>query len=122
MSWRHIRDQRPKARKEHKCFLCGEAIPRNETYVRRHGIGGDGPESFAMHDECEDATQKWDVFAWECFSEGDMPRPPKLVWSKLVSRTITNYVKETEANVIRNRMLWAKLTRDKHDITAPKHE
>lgn len=75
MSWTHLRDGRPKARKSHRCFLCGEAIEVGETYVRRSGISDDRPYSFAMHPECEAEAKRWDEMDWECFCEGDMPRP-----------------------------------------------
>jgi hypothetical protein len=75
MRWTHLRDETPKARKSHRCFLCREPIGRGETYVRRSGISDGEMLTMAMHPECEAVTRRWDESDWECFSEGDMPRP-----------------------------------------------
>lgn len=75
MSWTHLRDERPKARKAYRCFLCGEPIPVGEVHVSRAGVRDDGLETFRMHIECKAESDNWDPFDWECFSQGDMERP-----------------------------------------------
>ncbi len=82
MSWTHLRDTNPKAKKEHKCFLCGEKILVGEKYISRSGIDDVGLTSFAMHVECEDGTKDWTPWDWECTSEGEADRPKKGVASE----------------------------------------
>lgn len=75
MAWRHVRDTTQAARKDYKCFLCGESIRKGEEYVRRFGYVDDGPTSDAMHPECEEHSAKWDLQDWDCFEPGSMERP-----------------------------------------------
>lgn len=79
MCWTHLEDKRVRARKPHRCFMCGEAVGAGEEYVRRKGVGDGGVESFAMHPECESESSSWEDADWECFFEGDMERPRKAV-------------------------------------------
>ena len=76
MSWTCLSDRRLKARKPHRCYLCGLKIAVGETYVRYVGVGEDGFSSSANHDECLQVTSdnKWDIHCWEshdseCFRE-----------------------------------------------------
>lgn len=71
MSWSHLNDTRPKARKPHNCFLCGMSIPAGETYVRRSGITSDGLLCFAMHVPCESKTRSWGQDEWDCHDPDD---------------------------------------------------
>lgn len=75
MSWTHLGDSTPVARKIHRCYLCGEIIPAGERYVSRRGIFDSELSITKMHTECEKESQSFDVMDWEVFSEGDMPRP-----------------------------------------------
>ena len=75
MSWRYIEQRTVKARKDHWCLLCMEAIPRGTQYARRTGINEDGPVTMHMHIECEAATAEWGVEEWETFECGEFERP-----------------------------------------------
>jgi len=77
MNWTHLRDNKRKARKEHRCWLCNESILIGERYIDRAGADGDGIVTIKMHPECEHETHKWDDMDWECFFQGDMKRPCK---------------------------------------------
>lgn len=66
MSWIHLRDDHPKARKDHLCYLCELPIPKGTTYVSRSGIDDDGPVTCKMHAACEAHTKKWKEEEWEC--------------------------------------------------------
>ncbi len=77
MSWTHLRDTAPKARKEYRCFLCSEPILIGKVHVYRAGIMDDNLTSIRMHMECESATADWDEMDWESTFAGDMDRPPK---------------------------------------------
>ena len=79
MSWQHLRDETPAARKPHRCFLCGAEIRVGERHVKRAGISDGGLDTFRMHAACEAETKDWDETDWECFSEGDMERPTPTV-------------------------------------------
>lgn len=75
MSWTHIRDEEVKARKKHKCLLCGEDIEIGEKYVKRTGTD-DGIITMKMHKECEKESSEWDEGDWQCISPYEMERPP----------------------------------------------
>lgn len=64
MTWRYIEDRRPVARKKHRCYLCDRIILAGDRYVKRFGVGEDGPDSFAMHEACESLTAEWDEDNW----------------------------------------------------------
>jgi len=66
MSWTHIEDTRPRARKEYRCHLCGYPIPVGLRHVKRFGANDSGLVSIRMHDQCEAATRGWDEQDWEC--------------------------------------------------------
>lgn len=75
MSYKHLKDTRPKGRKPHRCYLCNEMIEAGTVHVLRAGINEGNFDSIRMHAECEQATQGWDEDTWECFSQGDLDRP-----------------------------------------------
>jgi len=66
VSWIHLSDSNPKARKNYRCRVCYETIQVGETHVARRGIGDDGPDTCRMHSECcdyMDAENDQDI--WE---------------------------------------------------------
>ena len=58
-----------KARKEHRCSLCGLRIRRGATYVFRQGVEGREHWRMRMHAVCDDATSRWDYVDWESMSD-----------------------------------------------------
>lgn len=67
MSWLHIEDKKPKARKKHYCYLCGKTIDIGIIHIARTGIHtGEGFGTFRMHLDCEPHTHDWDIGDWEC--------------------------------------------------------
>jgi hypothetical protein len=77
MTWTHLSDTTPRARKRHQCCLCGEVIEREEQHVARRGISEGVPITSRMHPECEAATRDWDDETWETVEPGDLDRPRK---------------------------------------------
>jgi hypothetical protein len=65
MSWLHLEDSTPKARKSHLCHLCNLPIAIGEVHVKRSGVGDNGMESIRMHEVCEKVTHGWDEDSWE---------------------------------------------------------
>jgi len=65
MSWTHIEDTTPKARKEHRCILCELPIEKGVVHVARFGVDDDGKVKVRMHIECEKATEGWSYEDWE---------------------------------------------------------
>ena len=64
--WTHIEDTTPKARKNHRCYLCGLMIPKGLEHVKRFGAdSGEGLSSFRMHYQCERVAQAWSQDDWE---------------------------------------------------------
>lgn len=86
MSWHHIEDTQPKARKDYDCELCGQPIPVGTKHVARSGIvESKGPITIRLHIDCEHYTSVnlWDDGDWECtdtsaFSEVINARAPML--------------------------------------------
>lgn len=75
MSYTHLGDTKPKARKTHQCRVCGDLIERGEVYIARRGIGYDGPETVRFHTECEAYSAKhWDDCDWEILGPGEVTR------------------------------------------------
>ena len=73
MSWMHLRDTQPKARKRHHCLLCGQRIEPGTVHVARSGIQErEGPDTFRMHMICERMISLWlwDDGDWECHDAG----------------------------------------------------
>lgn len=64
MSWTHISDTTPKARKVHWCELCALRIEIGQTYVKRCGLADGDFVCSLMHVECEAATKQWDETDW----------------------------------------------------------
>lgn len=69
MSWTHILETTPVARKGHHCYLCGNTIEAGTRYIRRVGIGDGGFGVAKMHPDCESLTKDWDDFDWEAHDE-----------------------------------------------------
>ena len=65
MSWTHIEDTTPKARKEHRCILCELPIEKGVVHVARYGVDDEGKVKVRMHIECEKATKGWSYEDWE---------------------------------------------------------
>ena len=74
MSWTHLRDEVPKARKPYRCGVCNSLIGVGEKHVARTGVGDDGPETFRMHCECEEYSCEWKEDEWESHYPGDVSR------------------------------------------------
>jgi hypothetical protein len=64
MSWRHISDETPTARKPHECFLCGLPIAKGERHVKRRGSNDGVPITFRMHARCNEVAAAWDEDDW----------------------------------------------------------
>ena len=71
MSWTHIEDSCPRARKDYVCELCGLVIPRGEAHRKRYGITEDGRMSFRMHEKCVELTAEWGQDEWDCHDFGE---------------------------------------------------
>lgn len=63
-----------RARKQHRCFLCGEPICQNSEYDRRTGVERGEILTMAMHPECNEASSDWDDADWETFERGSLCR------------------------------------------------
>lgn len=50
-----------KARKKHKCIICGGEIQKGHMYLYRDGVCEDGFWHGKMHHLCETITQVWDL-------------------------------------------------------------
>lgn len=71
MSWVHLEDTRPVARKAYECYLCERPIAEGERHVKRAGVDEDGRGSFRMHAACEAKTREWDEHSWMCHDAGE---------------------------------------------------
>ena len=60
-----VADRIVKARKKHKCDLCGLRIRSGATHVLREGVEGREHWRMRMHPVCEDATSDVDYVEWE---------------------------------------------------------
>lgn len=58
-------DRIVRARKQHRCDLCGLRIRRGATYVYREGVEDSKHWRMRMHPVCEDATHQWRMDEWE---------------------------------------------------------
>lgn len=58
MSYTHLRDSQPKARKDHKCTWCGKLIPKGTIYNYSSGVFDGSFCTSHLHDECLKAQQK----------------------------------------------------------------
>jgi hypothetical protein len=66
MSWTHLSDTRPRARKPYRCYLCARTIPAGDVHVCRTGRDEDGVSTARMHVACEARTRDWGEDEWEC--------------------------------------------------------
>lgn len=87
MSWTHLSDTQPKARKRHWCCLCEHAIDIGTVHVARRGIGDDGPLTMRMHTACESVAHDWSQLDWECHDASEFREVLKL-------RTNLDFIKE----------------------------
>ena len=69
MSWTHLSDTEPRARREYRCCLCGLRIRQNARHVARRGVLDDKPVTTRMHAVCEDAASEWEEEGWECLDQ-----------------------------------------------------
>lgn len=65
MSWTHLRDTHPRARRRHVCHLCELPIEAGEIHVLRVGRFEWKLASQRMHMACESLTQSWRREDWE---------------------------------------------------------
>jgi len=71
MSYSHLEDTKPKARRPHRCGLCGRSIDKGESHIKRVGVDDGDFISFRMHIYCESLTKDWDYMDWECHDESE---------------------------------------------------
>ncbi len=66
-----LSDEWVRARKQHRCELCGESIEVGDRH--RRWVGKDGGELVTgrIHEECMRVTEidKWDYIDWESFCD-----------------------------------------------------
>jgi hypothetical protein len=65
MTWTHLADSTPKARKPYRCYLCGLAINMGDVHVKRTGVQDGSLNVARMHARCEAVTHKWTIDEWE---------------------------------------------------------
>lgn len=66
MSWRHLRDVTPKARKDKVCYLCRFNIKKGEIHTVRTGMDNQFIASNSMHTKCcSIADKSFDDWQWE---------------------------------------------------------
>ena len=70
MSWKHLEDTTPKARKKYRCHLCGLSIDAGDKYIKRTGVDGEFIMT-RMHIKCEKLTDNWNENDWENFDEAE---------------------------------------------------
>jgi hypothetical protein len=64
-------DQLIKARKKHRCHLCGLRIRKGATYYLREGAEGTEHWRVRMHAVCRNVSSGWDDDDWMCHNEWD---------------------------------------------------
>lgn len=64
MSYMHLEDKTPRARKPYGCYLCGRTIPVGERYVYRTGVDAGTLTVTRMHAACEALTEDWGEDDW----------------------------------------------------------
>lgn len=76
MSWTCLEgNATSKARKKHRCDVCGQRINPGDQQVTRSGVeSGEGFYRMHMHPECEEYSRDWDNGDWESHSPGDISR------------------------------------------------
>jgi hypothetical protein len=60
-------DTTPKARKNYRCYMCGEQISIGTTHKKWAGVYEGDFHSDRAHLECIEAVKNWDVDEWEYF-------------------------------------------------------
>ena len=70
MSWQHLEDTTPKARRKYRCLLCGLPITKGQKHIKRVGVDGEMYQ-MRMHIECEKLTEDWDEDNWLNFDEAE---------------------------------------------------
>jgi len=65
MCWKFLNDTTPKARKEHRCELCGLPISVGQEHVARRGVFEGEAVTQRMHTDCEAVTHGWREDDWE---------------------------------------------------------
>lgn len=63
------------ARKNHRCYFCGQLIFAKQLHESRSGVSDGELWRLHAHIECDEATKDWRDDDYECFSPGTMPRP-----------------------------------------------
>ena len=71
MTWIHLSDTFPIARKRYLCCLCERFITIGEKHTARRGIDDEGPATVRMHTDFELATKHWSPMEWETFDPLD---------------------------------------------------
>lgn len=71
MRYQHLGDSEPKAKKPHRCYLCGLEIPVGTKYLRRAFVDEDGRSSVGMHLSCVTHTKDWTIDEWECHDSSE---------------------------------------------------
>lgn len=61
-----------KARKEHRCSWCGEAVEPGTEYVRLPVFGEGTVQTWKAHPECNEAEQNMPDEAREAWADGEM--------------------------------------------------
>ena len=64
-------DREIRARKEHRCDLCGLRIRRRAKYWLRQGVEGREHWRLRMHAVCRAAADEWDWIDWDEWRIGD---------------------------------------------------
>jgi hypothetical protein len=72
MSWTHLADTTPTAKKSYRCYLCGREIAKGEKHIHRTGIYDKTVFRFRMHTLCGANTTDWNASDWEGFEEGQL--------------------------------------------------
>lgn len=70
--WHHVRDTEPRARKEHKCWLCGFRIRKGAKHIHRFGFYDGAPTTMRMHGVCHSVTLGWDQDDWDSAAMGGL--------------------------------------------------
>ena len=71
MSWTHLGDTIPKARKEYHCDLCGLKIVVGMLHIARRGAFEGCGVTQRMHIDCEQVTHNWTLNDWENSDESE---------------------------------------------------
>lgn len=76
MSWTHLRDSRPVARKTHQCSLCEYPIPAGERHVYRTGTLDGELSTDRMHGRCAELADRTyeDDGDWGCHDAAEFRR------------------------------------------------